>query len=54
MRARWPLVLAAALWAAADCWSSLDDALLIEASAPIRALGQNAPVAVVLGADQAQ
>jgi ribosomal protein RSM22 (predicted rRNA methylase) len=29
-----------ALWAAADCWPSLADALLIEASAPIRALGQ--------------
>lgn len=28
-----------AMWAAAECWPSLDDALLIEASAPIRALG---------------
>jgi len=29
-----------ALWAAADCWSSLGDALLIESSASIRALGE--------------
>lgn len=46
-----------ALWAAADCWSSLDDALLIEASAPIRALGQklasnNAPVAAIQWQDR--
>lgn len=29
-----------ALWAAADCWPSLDDALLIEGSPAIRALGE--------------
>lgn len=29
-----------ALWAASDCWSSLDDALLIEGSPAIRAVGE--------------
>ena len=37
-----------ALWAAADCWSGIDDALLIEGSAAIRAygvrLGKHLPV----------
>jgi ribosomal protein RSM22 (predicted rRNA methylase) len=28
------------LWAAADCWPDLDDALLIEASAPVRGWGE--------------
>jgi ribosomal protein RSM22 (predicted rRNA methylase) len=39
------------LWAAADCWPDLDDALLIEASAPVRGWGerltQTGPIARV-------